>query len=253
MNLDAKIDTFSQRLATDPHSRVFAPLADLLRQAGRLVDALELLDDGLARHPEYISALVIKGQTLLDAGQPDKARAVLVRVMELDSENVVVLRLLADDAVKRQIWNDSIPLLEKLMVLEPDDDRWHTALAEARKMSEQAALAEPEASESMDTDFSTMTLVDIYLAQGYRTKALEALSQMAAREPGREDVLRRIAEIENESPSVPPVPSAPVFPPGMPMASPGDPVNKYASKRNNEKKQFEDWISRLRQEGGPSS
>jgi hypothetical protein len=120
-------------------------------------------------------------------------------------------------------------------------------------MSEREVPAEPEPSEFMDTDFSTMTLVDIYLAQGYRTKALEALSQMAAREPGREDILRRIAELESQSPSVPPVPGTPVVPSGMPMASPDDPVNKYASKRNNEKKQFEDWISRLRQEGGPSS
>jgi tetratricopeptide (TPR) repeat protein len=253
MNLESKIETFSKRLAADPHSRVFAPLADLLRQAGRLEDALELLDDGLARHPEYISALVIQGQALLDADRPDAARSVLVRVMELDGENVVVLRLLADDAGHRQAWKESIPLLEKLMVLDPDEDRWPGALAEAKRLAERDVPDEPAPAESLDTDFTTMTLVDIYLAQGYRAKALEALSQMAAREPGREDILRRIAEIEGRSPSVPPAPSSPVIPPGMPKASPDDPDNKYVSKRNSEKKQFEDWISRLRQEGGPSS
>lgn len=253
MNLNAKIETFSQRLAKDPHSRVFAPLADLLRQAGRWEDALDLLDDGLVRHPEYISALVIKGQTLLDAGRLDQARVVLVRALELDSENIVVLGHLTDDALNRQAWNEAIPLLEKLMVLDPDDDRWPRHLAEARSFARPEVSTPVEPTESLDTDFSTLTLVDIYLAQGYRAKALEALSQMAAREPGREDILRRIAEIEGQTPSVPAGPTPPVIPTGLTPASPEDPRNTYASRRNNEKKQFEDWITRLRQEGGQSS
>ena len=253
MNLDEKIDTFSQRLANAPHSRLFAPLADLLRQAGRLEDALELLDDGLVRHPEYLSALVIKGQTLLDAGRPDQARDVLVRVMALDSENILVLGLLTDDAQNRRAWNELIPLLEKLTILDPDHDRWPGALAEAREFAQREVPTALEPSEPVDTDFSTLTLVDIYLAQGYRAKALEALSQMAAREPSREDILRRIAEIESQGPSIPPGSAPPAIPPGVPPASPEDPGNRYTSWRKNEKKQFEDWITRLRQEGGPSS
>jgi len=253
MNLDAKIENFSRRLAQDPHSRVFAPLADLLRQAGRLNDALELLDDGLARHPEYISALVIKGQTLLEAGFADQARSVLANALELDGENIVVLRLLTDEARGRQAWTESIPLLEKLMVLEPDDDRWQSALAEARRSAAREVTPAPEPAESLDSDFTTMTLVDIYLAQGYRGKALAALSQMAAREPGREDILRRIAEIEGQSPSVPPGPTPPTIPPGMTTAAPNGSGNQYAARRNNEKKQFEDWITRLRQDGRTSS
>lgn len=253
MDLNAKIETFSQRLAEYPHSRWFAPLADLLRQAGHLEDALELLDDGLARHPEYISALVIKGQTLLDAGRTDQAREVLVRVMEIDSENFVVLGLLTEEAKYRQAWNESIPLLEKLMVLDPDDDRWPNELAEARRFAEREVSPALDPFESLDTDFATLTLVDIYLAQGYRAKALDALSQMAAREPGREDVLKRIDEIEGQNPPGPLGPTAPVIPPGIPLTPPGDPRDTYAARRNNDKKQFEDWISRLRQEGGPST
>jgi cytochrome c-type biogenesis protein CcmH/NrfG len=253
MNLDAKIEIFTRRLAQDPHSRVFAPLADLLRQTGRLQDALDLLEDGVARHPNYVSALVIKGQTLLDAGLVDQARVVLAGVMELDSENILVLRLLTDDARNRQAWKESIPLLEKLVVLETDDDHWPSALAEAKRFAEREVSAQPEPIESLDTDFATMTLVDIYLAQGYREKALAALSQMAAREPGREDILMRIAEIEGHSRSVPSGLTPPAIPSGIPSTSPENPGNNYAARRNNEKKQFEDWITRLRQEGGPSS
>ncbi len=244
MNLDRKIDIFTQRLAQDPHSRVFAPLADLLRQAGRWDDALDLLDDGLSRHPDYISALVIKGCTLLDAGRVDEARQALACALELDAENFVVLCLLAEDARSRQDWEGSISLLEKLVVLDPDDDRWSGALAEAKQF---AARDLPVG--SADSSFVTMTLVDIYLSQGYRNKALAALNHMIDREPDRKDVLQRIAEIQAESSIVPPglerrIPSL-----QTPAAGHGD---RRAVQRSSEKKQFKEWINRIRQQDGPS-
>jgi tetratricopeptide (TPR) repeat protein len=242
MELTRKIEIFSERLAQDPHARVFAPLADLLRQAGRCEDALELLDDGLGRHPDYVSALVIKGRTLLDLGRVDQARMVLVRVLELDPENFVVLRLLTEDARSRQAWEEAVPLLEKLVVLDPDDDRWPGALAEARQCARRDLP--PVFSGS---SFATMTLVDIYLAQGYRERALEALQQMAVREPKRQDIHRRIAELRAAGPEAASGPQGAV-PPAV--GWPENPGGRQAAKRTQEKKQFEEWINRIRGEGG---
>ena len=245
MNLDQKIEIFTARLAQDPYSRVFAPLADLLRLAGRFEDALELLDDGLGRHPEYLSALVIKGRTLLDAGHVDQARQVLASVLEQDPENFIVLRLVTEDARSRQAWEESIPLLEKLVVLDPDDERWPGALNEARQFAARDLSDGP-----VDSSFATMTLVDIYLAQGYRDRALEALQQMASREPNREDIHRRIDELNSKGPAAPPVAGKPIPSPAIPS----DGLNpRPEQRRTNEKKQFEDWINRLRQDGGTSS
>jgi len=248
MNLDGKIEVFTQRLARDPHSRVFAPLADLLRQAGRWDDALELLDDGLGRHPDYVSALVIKGRTLLDSGRMDLARQVLVRVLELDPENIVVLCLLTEDARSRQDWEAAVPLLEKLVVLDPDDERWAGALTEARGF---AGSELP--TDLSDSSFVTLTLVDIYLAQGYRAKALEALRQMAALEPGRQDIRQRLAEIESEQagPAFPSREAPPGFQdPGGPSLNP---AAAAGTRRVQEKKKFEEWINRIREESGPAS
>lgn len=246
MNLDQKIEVFSGRLAQDPHSRVFAPLADLLRQAGRWEDALELLDDGLGRHPDYVSALVIKGRTLLDSGRMDLARQVLVGVLEMDPENFVVLRLLTEDARSRQAWGEAIPLLEKLVVLDPDDDRWAGALKEASGFAE-----EGRPSEHSDSAFVTLTLVDIYLAQGYRDKALEALRQMMARDPGRLDLREKLAEIQAEGPAA--LPASPGMVPPAPEPGNGSqrpPIVKAADRRVNEKQKFEEWIHRIREDGG---
>ena len=248
MNLDQKIEIFTARLAQDPYSRVFAPLADLLRLAGRFEDALELLDDGLGRHPEYLSALVIKGRTLLDAGHVDQARQVLASVLEQDPENFVVLRLVTEDARSRQAWEESIPLLEKLVVLDPDDDRWPGALNEARQFAARDLSDGP-----VDSSFATMTLVDIYLAQGYRAKALAALNQMAVRDPERMDILQRIAEIQAVGPAGPAESDAGSTPPQPPTESPAGLGGRQTAMRSTEKKKFAEWIDRIRHEGGPSS
>ncbi|MEN8007830.1 MAG: tetratricopeptide repeat protein [Candidatus Krumholzibacteriota bacterium] len=245
MDLTRKIDIFSERLSEDPHSRVFAPLADLLRQAGRGEDALDLLDDGLGRHPDYVSALVIKGRTLLDLGRIDQAREVLARVLELDGENFVVLRLMTEDARSRQAWDESIPLLEKLVVLDPDDERWPGALAEAKQFARR-----DRPSVSTSSSFATMTLVEIYLAQGYRDKALEALEQMASREPDRPEIQRRITELKSAGP-VAAAEKGTAASPGA--GAPEEPQLRPAARRTHEKKQFADWINRIRQDGGTST
>lgn len=248
MDLDRQIEIFSRRLAEDPHSRFFAPLADLLRQAGRWEDALELVDDGLGRHPDYVSALVIKGRTLLDAGRVEESRRVLGRVLQVDGENIVVLRLLTEDARSRRAWGEAIPLLEKLVVLDPDDTMWPGALDEAKQFVARDTYSSPE-----DSSFVTMTLVDIYLAQGYRAKALEALGQMAVREPDRRDIQERMAQIKGEGPSIGESLRDPSSDRGTQTESPTDPGQRRVKRRAGEKKQFEDWLERLRQEGGPST
>ena len=246
MDLKRKIEIFSERFAAAPQSRLFAPLADLLRQVGRWDDALELLDEGLGRHPDYVSALVIKGRTLLDAGRMDQAREILTRVLGIDGENLVVLRLLTEDARSRQDWEASVPLLEKLVVLDPDDERWADALAEARGFADGDVSAA-----SSDASFATLTLVDIYLAQGYRDKALSALRQMEARDPDRQDIKDRLATILAEGPARPPETPGDAEPPEPPPAPrrTDAPAQGPNARRQNEKRQFEEWINRIREEG----
>jgi predicted Zn-dependent protease len=238
-DLQHRIRVCRQRLAAAPHSRAFAPLADALRLAGQAEEALLLLEDGLVRHPEFQAALVILGHTLLDTGRSVHARKVLQRVLEQDPDNVVVLRLLSEDARSRRAWQEAVPLLEKLAQLDPDENRWPRALAEAR--SNQTAANPTDVPE---TSFATMTLVEIYLAQGYRSKAMTALRQMQDREPNRADIREKIAEIGVLEGEADPTPAG-----GVEAAASGLPADLRevkAAKRAAEKQSFEAWISRIR-------
>jgi len=254
--LQHRIRISRQRQEAAPHSRAFAPLADVLRLDGQYEEALALLEEGLTRHPDCHAAMVILGHTLLAAGRADHAAEVLRRLLELDDENVVALRLLTEDARSRQAWAEAVPLLERLCELDPDDERWPLALSEARTNRHV-----PDPADVPETSFATLTLVDIYLAQGYRAKAMTALRRMQEREPERKDVAGRIAEIGILEGA--PAPSLESLTPGAGQAAGVDGMDNgmaaaanrremMATKRAEEKKSFEEWIDRIRTDESPT-
>ena len=75
------------RLDRDSNSRVFLQLAEEYRRAGRLDEAVRVLDDGLKTHPVYIAARVVLGRTLLESGQAERS----VRELEHAVERAVLL------------------------------------------------------------------------------------------------------------------------------------------------------------------
>lgn len=75
----------------DPDGRAFAPLADALRQAGRLAEAREVLSEGLARHPSFVTGHLVAGRVYRDQGASELAEEAFRRVLELDEENVIAL------------------------------------------------------------------------------------------------------------------------------------------------------------------
>ena len=248
--IQQRISVCRQRFESAPESRAFAPLADCLRQGGHYEEALTLLEEGLIRHPEFHAAMVILGHTLLDTDRSEHARKVLQRVLEKDGENVVAIRLLTEDARSRQAWHEAVPLLENLTRLDPDDNRWPLALSEVR-----ANRYVPDPADVPETSFATLTLVEIYFAQGYRAKAMTALRQILEREPDRQDVKDKIAEIGILEGTPAPGPADATLP--GEQAGSGD--RNYAARRElrtakrvEEKKSFEAWIDRIRPDESPA-
>ena len=261
MDLQQRITIYRQELDEKPSSRTFAPLADLLRQDGRLNEALDLVEKGLAIHPDYISALVIRGRILLDSGRAEEAQRAFADVLARDSENVLVLKLLSDAARQRQAWNEAIPLLEKLAVLDSNEQIWLEALQDVRmRLRQDTGEPEPHGEDGDNLGFATMTLVDILLAQGYRDKAVAALEDMARREPDNRDIQLKLAELRPgiakplgaPGMGVPPVPD-PGSAPKADGAS-GDPLaerrRRLSENRSRDKQKFEDWLSKIRHDGG---
>lgn len=66
-----------KRLESDPDGRTFLPVADILRSHRLQDECLELLTEGVARHPSFTVARVVLGRELLQKGLVSEAARVL--------------------------------------------------------------------------------------------------------------------------------------------------------------------------------
>jgi hypothetical protein len=135
-------------------------------------------------------------------------------------------------------------------------------LAEARARRADAAgeaAAEPVAPQDdkdEDAGFATMTMVEIYLAQGYRQQAIEALRRILDSEPERVDARQKLELLLLEQTQEAPVESAePVAPPPTPpaprAARPGESREERALRRAEDKARFAAWVEKIRKQGEP--
>lgn len=233
-----RIALFRQRLADDPRSGVFVPLAELLAVGGEVDEAVGVLEEGLNRNPDSIPGRVVLGRVLLTAGRSARGREVLGEVLAADPQNLVARRLLADDCRGRGDWDAAVGHLEGLVGDDPGNERWEKELAEARAQVAGRATAQPPAG------FATMTMVDICIAQGYHERAAEALRGILAVHPDREDAKQRLVKVEAALAEADRTEGAPAA-----GDADTDPLQQRRQRRDAQKAQFAEWIDRLRQDG----
>jgi len=106
--------------ARDPEGRAFAPLADAYRRKGDLEEAVSLVEDGLARLPEFSPGHLVAARIFRARGDLEAARESLDHLLELDPENVLALlerSELARDTGDRE---GAMQGLRRLLDLDPD-------------------------------------------------------------------------------------------------------------------------------------
>ncbi|MDY0108868.1 MAG: tetratricopeptide repeat protein [Candidatus Krumholzibacteria bacterium] len=215
--LAQQIAHFESRLQADPASRVFLPLADLYRRAGELERARQLLSEGLANDPDFLSARTALGEVLMLLGQATAARIELQAVLARDPDNLLALRLLVDDATARQEWPLACSLGERLLRLQPEVPAIRKALRDARSKLGQndAATAPPRGPDAgasgllkVGSGFETPTLADLYRRQGYPEKARAILQRILDAEPDRQDALDVLARLNADAAAAPETPAA---------------------------------------------
>ena len=91
-----RIDELRRRVDHDPASIAFAQLAEEYRRAGLPDDAVTTCRRGLATHPDFLSARVTLGRSLLALGRLDDAAAELSTVLTADPDNLPALRSLSE-------------------------------------------------------------------------------------------------------------------------------------------------------------
>lgn len=194
----------------DPYGTAFVPLADAHRRAGEFDKALQLLRDGLTRHPEYTSAHVVTSWVHLDRGALDEALGALELVMELDHDNRAGLKGLGQVLNEKGDREGAIGHLTRLAELEPEDAEAR-ALLETIQAVEPVTVPEPEppvevsaeipeapeATQAPDVreDIVTRTMGEVYAAQGLFERAIEVFEQLVADAPDDDELAARLEEL----------------------------------------------------------
>lgn len=161
MAYTSEIEKLERRFAENPTGRNFAPLADAYRKAGELDRAIELCKGGLERHPDYVSAHIVYGRCLIDKKDDAEAEQVFQRILGLDPENIIALKVLADLADRNNRFDGAVQWLTRLLAADPMNGDAAEALARAKgkaavaaKTTEpmEAATAEPAARDAQLID-----------------------------------------------------------------------------------------------------
>jgi len=164
----SEIDKLEARFRDNPKGRNFAPLADAYRKAGLIDNAIDLCQNGLKLHPDYVSAYIVYARCLVDKKDDAAALGVFTQVLGLDGENIIALRGLAELAERNGKYEEEVQWLTRLLNADPMNGDAAEALARAKGK----AAAAPEA--------ATMPMAKPDFAVEHEEPAATSLSTAAA-------------------------------------------------------------------------
>ena len=101
----------------DPDGRAFVPLADAYRRSGSFRQAVELLNEGIERHPDFASAHAVAARLYLEKGLVEEAEIAARKVVALDEDNVLGLELLAGALERRGVTEEAASVRSHLAAL----------------------------------------------------------------------------------------------------------------------------------------
>jgi predicted regulator of Ras-like GTPase activity (Roadblock/LC7/MglB family)/lipopolysaccharide biosynthesis regulator YciM len=200
MAFEAEIKELQKKVAQNPASLVFAPLADTLRKAGRLDEAIEVCLAGLEHNPSYMTARVILGRTYTEKGQLDEAINEFKKITVADAGNIMAHSMLGQLYMRRSQHAEAIEEYQRVLALNPDDAGTQAALEEALGKAREApgaapALPSEKAAPERDPREDKLAVAEIYIKKGALDEAVEVFQEILQADPGNKIAKAKLAEI----------------------------------------------------------
>ena len=187
----SEIAKLESRWRENPQGLTFAPLAEAYRKMREIPRALEILADGLGRHPDYIPASIVLGRCQLDLGDDAQAESAFAHVLELDDENVIALKALSEIAERQGRFNVAQARLMTLLSVDRSNDEARIQLARIEELRVAAEAAPDEAADSdVPQDLEAVAGMDTDTAE----RQAEEISGTFGRVPAEEGSFQPEAE-----------------------------------------------------------
>lgn len=182
-----------ERLAKDPGSLAFAPLADAYRKVGRTREAIRLCREGLGRFPEYATARLILAKALLDEGDAEAALAEVRGILDQNPADAPGHRLAGDLHRRAGRLTEAIAHLRQAVALDPSD-RESRVLLEVLEGGGKRPGGSTLERLLVDDTFATMSFATVCLDQGLVDEAAQIFLRILRRDPGHVEARARLDE-----------------------------------------------------------
>jgi cytochrome c-type biogenesis protein CcmH/NrfG len=138
---NSEIEKLERRWKDNPMGTGFAPYAEALRKQGEVDLAREVLRQGLENHPDHIPGNIVLGRCCLDLVEDGPAETAFRHVLDLDVENVIALKALAEITERQGRLGEAVDWLTRLVASDPNNDEAvaHLARVEASRAAAAAA------------------------------------------------------------------------------------------------------------------
>ena len=112
---------YLRRWQEDPTSRVFAPLAEAYRKAGMVDEAIEIAQDGVRVHPNYLGGRVALARALFDRKRYHEVIDQLEMPMQNAPDNLAGQRLLGESFLMTGRVAEALASYKLLLYFSPMD------------------------------------------------------------------------------------------------------------------------------------
>lgn len=217
------IEEYRKVLDRDPASKVFAPLAEALREQKEYSQAEYIAWHGIKRHPEFVGGYVALGRILSDQGRHKEALPPLKKASELDPQNILALQLLANSYLQMQMTKEALKAFKMVLFLNPHSEKARKAVQKLESFSAEefeddvfeysrpnlrVAQSDLENLEEIKADAPIdeielqrkLSLVDALIIRNQYDRARDALLELNLRAPNNPEILERFELLDAETP-----------------------------------------------------
>ena len=201
----SEIESLEKRLGVNPHSPIFARLANLYLDSNRLEDARILCERGISYYPEYATAHLILGKCYLHLQRLSDAEREFTETLSLQPQCSTARRFLDEIRVVSAAGTAIEVALNPEESPASVEERVNIERAMPSSESGRAIQVEPAMIDAPRDEIVTPTLAEIYASQGAYQEAIRTYTLLLRRRPGeKERFEQRIKELEERWRSVAP-------------------------------------------------
>jgi tetratricopeptide (TPR) repeat protein len=232
ITLSPEIPKLLDEWTANPNSKIFVKLAEEYRKSGLIDEALDVCKKGLEANPNYLSGNMVLAKIQFDQGEYQAALDEALKVASMQSDNIMAQNLLLELYIKLGDKDNAIKTCDVISFLDPNNEG---VLNKKRELETKGIVAEPVEEKVVDEDakaediqsvvaeefegtptavpgaeelleaedeepqgdFTTNTVAELYIKQGFYEKGLNIYKELLQESPDEPELIAKVNELED--------------------------------------------------------